>query len=212
MTDRRYPLHWPAGWRRRASRERPRYKVTERKALTDLVHSLNLLGARTIEISTNVPLRQDGFPYSNQKPPVDPGVAVYWSLSRKGGGTQECCMACDKWDTVAGNMRAVGMAVEALRQLTRCGASEILDRAFQGFAALPETTSPVNWRVELGFHLSELAVTEEQINVHYRARAKEAARNEEALLRLNQARDAALIEMGCKPDTQELNRQLGRAS
>lgn len=104
-------------------------------------------------------------------------------------------MACDKWTSVGDNMRAIGLAVEALRQLKRCGASEILDRAFMGFAALPEQAGAINWRIELGFS-DEETPSKEQINVNYRARAKEAARNEESLLRLNQAREAALGEIG----------------
>jgi hypothetical protein len=104
-------------------------------------------------------------------------------------------MACDKWVSVGENMRALGLAIEALRQLKRCGASEILDRAFQGFAALPEQAGAINWRIELGFGV-EYEPSEDEINSNYRLRAKSVFRNEEALLRLNQAREAALGETG----------------
>lgn len=188
-TDRRYPLYWPPGWQRAKHRDTAPYKVTEGRARDLLIHSLKLLGALEITISTNVALRHDGLPYANQPVPRDAGVAVYWTL---GKDIQECCMACDKWTKVGHNMRAVGLAIDSLRQLKRCGASEILDRAFMGFTALPEKGGEMNWRIELGF--GDEVATPENINVHYRARAKEAFRHEESLLRLNQARELALKE------------------
>jgi hypothetical protein len=41
------------------------------------------------------------------------------------------------WRTTRENLRAVGLAVEALRGLERTGASELLERAYAGFALLP---------------------------------------------------------------------------
>jgi len=54
-------------------------------------------------------------------------------------------MACDRWRTAAQNLRAIDMSLEALRGLDRWGASDMVERAFAGFAALPagDGDSPV---------------------------------------------------------------------
>ena len=56
----------------------------------------------------------------------------------------EYVLACDLFNEVRLNMHAIGLTVEAMRQIERCGASSMLERAFRGFmAALPakgETT------------------------------------------------------------------------
>jgi hypothetical protein len=47
-------------------------------------------------------------------------------------------LACDLFNEVRLNMHAIGLTVEAMRQIERCGASSMLERAFRGFmAALP---------------------------------------------------------------------------
>lgn len=50
-------------------------------------------------------------PHSKAKEPDDPGVAVYWTMDG-----QPQVMACDKWDLVRFNLRAVGLAM-ALREI-----------------------------------------------------------------------------------------------
>jgi hypothetical protein len=54
-------------------------------------------------------------------------------------------LACDLFNEVRLNMHAIALTVEAMRQIERCGASSMLERAFRGFmAALPAKgeTSP----------------------------------------------------------------------
>lgn len=197
-----YPLSWPAGWARTAQGKRraSRYRVTQERAQQDLLRSLRLLGARYVTISTNVELRRDGLPYANRRAPEDPGVAVYWE--RKG---RPEVIACDAWRTVGENIRAVHQAVEALRQLERCGASEILERAFGGFAALPASTEgrgPKTWREVLGFPPQRATrITAADVEHRYRALARErhpdAGGSHEAMLELNSARENALREVPC---------------
>ncbi len=130
-----YPLCWPDGWPRkhRWQRSRSRYEVDFAKARDHLVHELALAGGRHVVIWTNVPLRRDGLPLAGMRQPEDPGVAVYWD-DRKG---RAMVLACDVWETVRENLRAVGLAVEAIRSLERTGSSEVLERAFSGYARLP---------------------------------------------------------------------------
>lgn len=194
-----YPLSWPAGWARTAQgkRQASRYRVTQERAQQDLLRSLRLLGARYVTISTNVELRRDGLPYANRRAPEDPGVACYWERN----GKPEV-IACDSWSTVGENIRAIGQAVDALRQLERCGASEILNRAFTGFSALPAAsgaTGPRTWREVLGLDGAGPR-TVEQVEAAYRRLARErhpdAGGSHEAMLELNAAREDALREVG----------------
>jgi hypothetical protein len=129
--------------------------------------------------------------------PDDVGVAVYWTKmgidADKRSRTDRRVIACDKWKTVRENLRAVGLALEALRTLERTGSSEILNRAFTGFAALPPAGTK-DWRVVLG--LENMAVTSSDIEERYRQLAKDAhpdtGGDHDAMVRLNKAREAAL--------------------
>ena len=187
-----YPLYWPEGWKRTQGhqRKRSRYQVKMAKARDDLLKELRLLGARDVVISTNVALRRDGLPYANTPEPGDPGVAVYWN--------DDQVIACDCWTTVAENMRAVGLTVGALRQIERTGASQILERAFLGFKALPPAPSgPMDLhaaRTEFG--LNGAPFTEVDVEKRYKKLARERhpdnGGSQEAMVRLNQARDVLL--------------------
>lgn len=138
-----FPLCWPDGWPRAKHRRSSPYKVTTDAALNDLLGGLRLMGARDIIISSNVPLRRDGTMYRGDHSDQrlrDPGVAVYWTARLKGGDDAPRVIPCDVWHTVRENVRALGLAIDYLRGLQRTGAGDILERAFVGFARLPETT------------------------------------------------------------------------
>lgn len=134
------PLQWPAGWPRAKRREPSRFQVTLAAARDDLYRELELMRARNMTISSNAALNLNGTISARQPFITDPGVAVYFT--RKG---QDLSIACDRWDTIGDNIRAVGLSVAALRGLERWGSSELVDAAFRGYAALPETTSGETW-------------------------------------------------------------------
>lgn len=141
-----YPLCWPVGWPRREpyKRNSSPYQVDFAKARDELLRELRLAGARHIVISSNVPLRRDGLPLAGMAEPKDPGVAVYFT-NRKGAAV---CIPNDAWRTVRENVRGIGYAVTALRMLERCGSSEVIERAYAGYALLPETAGASNaWAV-----------------------------------------------------------------
>ncbi len=132
-----YPLTWPDGWVRTepTDQKRSAYKaITVDGVRIDVLESLRKMGVRRhdVVLSTNLPLRKDGEPYGDARCIGSTGVAVYWMRADK-----PQVMACDRWAKVGENLRAVWHALEALRSLERCGASQILERAFMGFAALP---------------------------------------------------------------------------
>lgn len=145
-----YPLLWPAGWPRKQLRVRSRFGKWNKKpsiehGTTEIRRELNLMGARGLVISANLVLRLDGLPRSGQPTPKDPGIAVYFQ--RKG---QQQVIACDTFDLPGCNLYAIARTIGALRQMDRDGCSELMDRAFTGFKALPQTGSPESWRDVLG--------------------------------------------------------------
>lgn len=64
--------------------------------------------------------------------PRDPGVAVYFTYKGK-----QTCFACDRWDRIEHNLRAIFKTIEALRGIARWGTGDMMDAAFSGFTALP---------------------------------------------------------------------------
>lgn len=149
MNDKQFPLAWPMGWKRtnnpQYSRFRPGSVSYESK---NVFHQLRLMGARNIVISSNMRYRQDGLPYAQQNV-TDKGVAVYFTLD----GVEQC-IPCDKWYSLEANLRAISKTIEALRGIERWGAKEMVNAAFRGFQALPESivTAPPkrDWWVILG--------------------------------------------------------------
>ena len=187
MTITAFPLAWPAGWRRIESqyRKSAKFGKGERRYSADYKSSwtrkreltiadgvervraeLRSLGVPDGEsiISTNLELRLDGLPRSNQPAPADPGVAVYWQIPTE----PMRCMATDRYDRVADNLAAIAATLEAMRAIERHGGAEILDRAFTGFAALPPPggTSARGWREVLGVDATERDI--EKVKERYR--------------------------------------------
>lgn len=145
------PLCWPDGWKRTKRPERSRFgrynsKVSISKATWFVLDELRRMGIPdfNVIISTDLKLRQDGLPYSNQREPEEQGVSVWW----KDGGRQKV-IALDKYDRIADNLYAIGKTIEAMRGIERWGSGEILERTFTGFTALPPAGRP--WRQVLGY-------------------------------------------------------------
>lgn len=207
-----YPLCWPQGWKRTpaGARTRARFSRGERqssgvpgasswvrrKELTiadgteRVLRVLDQMGYnRSVVISSNLMLRNDGLPRSGQRAPDDPGVAVYW-----GNGAQARCIAVDQYDRVADNLAAIAATLEAMRAIERHGGAAILERAFTGFVALP---APESWWQVLGLsgpsaerHDIEQA-HRRLIMQHHPDRGGDA----EQAARINRARDQGLEQL-----------------
>lgn len=157
-----YPLSWPIQWPRvQSSRisEFGRRSIAE--CVDEMLHQLRLLSAHDVVISSNLKLRIDGLPISNQSQPTDRGVAVYFKLKKFNR-----VLACDKWTRIEDNMWAIAKHVDALRGQQRWGVGSI-DQAFAGYTALPSPSA--SWWDVLG--VSAFASTDE-IKAAYRAKAK----------------------------------------
>jgi len=134
-----YPLAWPPKTGRTKPSDRMRSKfgaraqglVSPYEAAKEVLAELERLGASHVVITSLLPTRHDGLPYSDGRA-EDPGVAV-WCVYRG----HERVFACDQWTTHGENLRAIALSIEALRGLQRWGMADVADRAFAGFAALP---------------------------------------------------------------------------
>jgi len=142
-----YPLQWPTGFPRTREPTRSRFHAPAFGDARDgLLRELERLGATDVILSSNIPLKRDGMPYANQKPSNgDAGIAVYFRMH----GKQPRSLACDKWSTPQENIHALELTVAAMRGLDRWGASDMLDRVFSGFAALPDLSGTKPWWEEL---------------------------------------------------------------
>jgi hypothetical protein len=201
MSATAYPLQWPEGWKRTPGhqRQRARYKLPNEVATRHLLDELRRLGAHreSLVVSTNIVLRNDGLPYVNQPKYAteDPGVAVYWSTR----SFKDRVIACDKWDSVYDNIHAIGLAVEGMRAIERAGASQVLERAFTAFGALPPAASaPVErpWWEVLGMPKEALSfATLTMVEAQYRETARKAHPDQGgsagAMVELNRAIDQA---------------------
>lgn len=173
--------------------------MTINVATTRLRGELRRFGVReaNIIISTNLRLRLDGLPYSDQRAPQDPGAAVYWTDPFN---KQPRCMAIDRYTKVEQNIAALAATIEAMRAIERHGGAIVLERAFTGFAALPP---PIvagmkrDWQAVL--ELQDLLLpTREDVEKAYRRLASkhhpDKGGSHAAMSELNQARDDALKE------------------
>lgn len=171
-----YPLQWPAGWPRTKPHDRVwgQFDGTLDRIRTELYREIDLISlgkdARTntmksmVVISTNMPLRKDGEFFASARKPEDPGVAVYFTRKKT-----PVCFACDKYNEVWKNLRAIQKTVEAMRGIERWGSSQLLERAFTGFAALPEKSHAGVWET-LG--LDPDTATEALVMAAWREKAK----------------------------------------
>src|SRR5436309_2951807 len=123
-------------------RRNPSLKVARRLAevLGISLDELDRLRAASVIISSNIPLRADGMPRAGVHRLDDPGIAVYFMLKK-----QEMCFACDKYALAWENMRAIQKTIEAIRGIERWGSSDMMQRAFRGFKAIPEKAGEY-WR------------------------------------------------------------------
>ena len=197
----RYPLHWPATWPRHEFRHRANFGTKQagefKRALTvsnateRLAREAHRLHARDEVLSTNLRLRLDGGPRSDQSAPSDPGVAFYFTLKGK-----PRVLACDRWHTVADNIAAIAAHIAAIRAVDRYGVGS-LDQAFAGYTALPPTGR--DWSIVLNVPPT---ATADEIERAFRDLARRAhpdvGGSDHDMARLNHARDEALRDVGAR--------------
>lgn len=170
MSEQAYPLSWPLGWKRAPYRWHPRFGTRAQglsvaEGLSRLSLELDRLGVTEVVVSTNIRTKPNGLPYSGDKKPDDPGVAVYFKFKGK-----KTVMACDRWLEVGDNIGAIAKHIDALRGIDRWGVGS-LEQAFRGYQQLEDFTRGVPWRRVLGFK-DDQDVTLEMAESRFRELAK----------------------------------------
>jgi hypothetical protein len=138
-STRAYPLYWPEGWPRTELYKQKKAQFKDRSVAVGrrfLVDEVRRFGGTDLIISSNLELKLDGTPRSNQRQPEDRGVAIFFKRN-----DMDMALACDVYTTVEDNLWALYRTLEALRQIERDGSPALINRAFKGFAALPDPNS-----------------------------------------------------------------------
>ncbi len=205
----RHPLAWPAGRPRTRYRKLGRFSadgrsITVAVAVSRLDEEAIRLGAMYPLLSTDMPLRLDGRPYSGRAGalPPDPGACLYFQL--KG---QPFALACDTFTDLAQNIAALAAHIEATRAIERYGVASAAE-TLQAFSALPPPAAgnrPARpWWEVLGFGADPLplfpgvaarpaidAAFREQLKRHHPDAGGSAA----AMAEVNAAREEALASL-----------------
>jgi hypothetical protein len=187
-----YPLEWPPGWPRTASAQRQRWPnpVGLGPALKELESEMRLLGVRQIVLSSNCSLGMQNA--------TDPGVVAYGFYD-----TQQIAVPCDRWSTVAANVRAIAKTINAMRGMERWGAKHMIKAMFQGFTAI-RGPGPKPWREVLGIS-PETPVSAELIRerriILARKFHSDHGGSDAMMAEVNAAADRALQEIGARPAT-----------
>jgi hypothetical protein len=207
----RYPLAWPTGWQRTPAGRRQHAKFSRKDTRTDGQHSwtrsrelsvadavgrlqreLARLGAQSGSevLSTNLILRLDGLPRSDQANPPDSGAAVYFKLRG-----HPRVLACDRWVRVADNIAAIAAHIDAIRAVDRYGVGS-LEQAFAGYTALPAQASPWWTVLEFADRPTAWAVVESRYSELAKRHHPDRGGSQETMAKINAARDAARIDLG----------------
>lgn len=189
-----YPLSWPEGFPRAKFREAGKFKTSLPAALENVRTSLRLFGSDSgkavsdVILSSNVTL--------GAARPADPGVAAWFLWD----GEQRC-IPVDRYASVEANLQAIHHILEARRVELRHGTLALVRASFKGFTPLlPAPGARRPWREVLNL-VGEPAPTREQVDHHYRIRAKSdhpdaSGGSHERMAELNAAREQALKEIG----------------
>lgn len=174
--SRAHPLCWPPGHARSEKHARSKFRAGFPEVLGELQQALRRQRATGWFVSSNYPVGPDGFP--DTRWPLkdgDPGAALYWVR-----GGSRYVMACDAWETVADNLHAIFLTLEADRAKVRWGCSGALERSQAGFLELPGPPPEAEWWTILSVP-RELPI--EDVRAIYRLRIKQwhpdQARSEE---------------------------------
>jgi len=216
-----YPLAWPEGWKRTLERNRKFSRFDGShfvRARDDIMKHLRLMNAVDGVITSDLPVKSNGMPYATGRA-EDPGIAVWWIQPKIGSPGSERVIACDVYRTPGENLRAIELTLGAMRGIDRWGASDLVERAFSGFTALPpgsgETINAqpvevaIDWREYFDISASlETATDWDDLLTIVRGRHKRRALVEhpdhggtrEAFDKLNRALELAEAEIGARQE------------
>jgi len=203
MIDLRFvPLeNWPGiqtpNWKRKDGSFRASYA----KTLDQLEYELNALKAKNITVQAYFgrdQIRNDGWPFSKANP-AGPGVVL--SFTSKNG---ELSFPCDTYKAFDDNLRAIVLALEALRAVDRYGVTQHAEQ-YKGWSRLPP--APQNMRATdalafVALHSGIQPQASDQFEKAYRVAAKklhpdnQQTGDEGQFIMLQQAKASVSKELG----------------
>jgi hypothetical protein len=138
------------------------------RALREVHSELERLGAANAIITSDLPVRSNGMPYAmGDRDASDTGIAVWFVLDG-----EERVLVCDRWRRPSENLHAIALTIAAIRGIARWGSGELVNRAFEGFKALPPAVDPPNrpWWEVLCVQVDVLEMRESPLAVLAKAR------------------------------------------
>lgn len=144
-TSRSFPLYWPDNMPRTDVHKKKRAQFKDRSVSTGrryLEKEVLHFGGTDLVLSSNLELKLDGYPRSDQRQPSDVGVSVFFNRNK-----EPMALTCDTYLTVEDNLWALVRTLEALRQIERDGSPALVNRAFKGFNALPDPNAKTWYQI-----------------------------------------------------------------
>lgn len=187
MTAQAFPLTWPDGLPRTATKATSQFKTSLQAALKNVRSSLELFGRDSgkkvegIVLSSNVTL--------GSEKPAATGVAAWFTWD-----DEQRCIAVDRYPKVEDNLQAIHHILEARRTEMRHGGLHVVRQTFKGFIALP---APEQWWEVLGVQATApVDIIERAYRQLAAAAHPDRGGSNAAMARLNAARDAGRAERG----------------
>ena len=119
-------LDWPDGFERTPAGDRRRYpggfEVSRTAAFDSILEEIAKIdGAMNVRVETAAPhtAKNPHRPYKDRDPD-DPGVVAYYDRESQG-----YAVACDRWDNLRDNARAIALYVDAKRAVDRYGVATV---------------------------------------------------------------------------------------
>lgn len=161
---------WPGEKRRPSLRRNSPFRGSWQNTLVTLDRELEHLGARNVVVQAYLSaddIRLDGWPRAGVSP-REPGVIV--SFETKGGAFS---FPCDTYIHYQDNLRAIALALAALRAVERYGVTRHSEQ-YKGWAKLP--AAPAKMTIEdaivfIGLHCNGVPVHPQTLMKAYRAAA-----------------------------------------
>lgn len=130
---------WPGKPTPSRDREQSRFRAPYNDTLDLLDRELFQLSARNVVIQAYLEtreIRNDGWPYSKAQP-SQPGVILsFEKLNEDTGRYEEVSFPCDRFNQWEDNLRAIALALEALRKVDRYGITQHGEQ-YKGWTRLP---------------------------------------------------------------------------
>ncbi|MBF6560524.1 MAG: hypothetical protein IVW56_09555 [Candidatus Binataceae bacterium] len=141
-----FPLCWPQGKLRAASRQRSPFRTSMAKAHQEIAEEMHRWRARGHVISMAPAYRQGR---------IDPGVALWWAMPRRNQPTDLRVLACDSYDDRPDNLHAIALTLTGLRAFERYG-TYTREQAIEGARPMlpPPASDELPWWTILGVEQS----------------------------------------------------------